>query len=257
MNASADQIHTALQKVADLRRARASDSVLTRASLDLRRFQADRFRATYADLLQSERYSAAAKFFLGELYGEKDYSQRDRQFDRIAGTIARIFPKPVISTAAALAEVHALTEGLDDRMARQWMLPSPLKQLESDHARYVRCWHEVGDQAARARQLDVVSELGHSLNRLTRMPGLRTMLRMMRRPAAAAGLESLQLFLEAGFDAFSHMRGADEFLMIIREREVSWMAALFGVDRVGCEIKLAALMEPPQNSSAADRDSAG
>ena len=72
----------------------------------------------------------------------------------------------------------------------------------------------VADNDSRQRQLAVVLELGHALNRLTRMPGLRTMLKMMRRPAGVAGLESLQKFLEAGFDAFADMRGADEFLTL-------------------------------------------
>lgn len=65
----------------------------------------------------------------------------------------------------------------------------------------------MGDAGARQRQLDVVLHLGHELNHLTRTLGLRMLLKMMRRPAAAAGLSSLQHFLEAGFDAFADMRG--------------------------------------------------
>jgi hypothetical protein len=249
MDASAHQIHTALQAVADLRRERAADPRLARASAEVKRFQARRFRATYADLLEAPRYKTAAQFFLDELYSERDYARRDEEFGRIAGTIARIFPQAVVNTAASLADVHALTERLDDQMARHWQLQRTENEsaegesTESECARYVRSWRAVADAAARHHQLEVVIQLGQSLNRLTRMPGLRMMLKMMRRPAAASGLESLQKFLESGFDAFADMRGADEFLRVIRSRETAWIESLFEGDAVACETQLAALMK--------------
>ena len=80
--------------------------------------------------------------------------------------------------------------------------------------------------------------LGQSLDSLTRKAGLRTLLKMMRGPAAAAGLGSLQKFLEVGFDAFQTMRGADEFLKLITLRETDWIQRLFEEDAVACETKL-------------------
>ena len=242
MYASAQQIQTALQAVADLRQQRAADAPLAHASAAIKRFQARRFQATYADLLGSARYKNAARFFLYELYSDKDYADRDQQFARIASTIAKLFPQAVINTAGALAEVHALTEKLDDVMARHWLVDTAATPSSTEAARYIRCWRFVADDAARQRQLAVVLELGHALNRLTRMPGLRTMLKMMRRPAGAAGLESLQKFLETGFDAFADMRGADEFLALIRERETQWIRLLFEDDPAACEIHLIHLL---------------
>jgi hypothetical protein len=243
MDASAHQIQSALQAVADLRQQRAADAALAHASAAIKRFQARRFQATYADLLGSARYKSAARFFLQELYSDKDYADRDQQFARIASTIAKLFPQAVVNTAGALAEVHALTEKLDDLMARHWLVDTQETPSSTDAARYIRCWRFVADDAARQRQLAVVLELGHALNRLTRMPGLRTMLKMMRRPAGAAGLESLQKFLETGFDAFADMRGADEFLTLIRERETKWIRLLFEDDPAACETHLNHLLQ--------------
>jgi hypothetical protein len=242
MDASAQQIQLALQAVADLRQQRGADASLARASAAIKHFQARRFQATYADLLGSARYKSAARFFLYELYSDKDYADRDQQFARIASTIARLFPQAVVNTAGALAEVHALTEKLDDLMARHWLADTEETPSSTEAARYIRCWRFVADDAARQRQLDVVLELGHALNLLTRMPGLRTMLKMMRRPAGAAGLESLQKFLEAGFDAFADMRGAEEFLALIRERETKWIKLLFEDDPATCEMHLTHLL---------------
>ncbi|MFC5521700.1 FFLEELY motif protein [Polaromonas jejuensis] len=242
MDASAHDIHQALQTVAQLRLQHAAYPGLAQASADVKRFQARRFKATYANLLHSPRYKTATAFFLNELYSDKDYADRDQQFARIAGTIARLFPQAVVNTAAALAEVHALTEQLDDLMARQWLADKSGHPAGSECALYIRCWRGVGDAAARQRQLEVVLRLGHALNRLTRMPGLRTLLRMMRRPAATAGLTSLQHFLESGFDAFADMRGADEFLEVIDRRESAWIRTLFEEDAVTCETHLTHLL---------------
>ncbi|MDP2819048.1 MAG: hypothetical protein Q8O29_12400 [Polaromonas sp.] len=238
MEPAASRIREAMQAVSQLRLGRAGQPLLEQARLEIRRFQAQRFKATYADLLHNLRYCGAAGFFLHELYGEQDYAQRDQQFARIASTIARLFPQAVVETAAALAEVHALTEQLDDMMARQW-LAAPTR---SAHVRYIQCWRVVADRPARLRQLEVVLHLGRELDRLTRMRGLRGLLKMMRRPAAAAGLSSLQDFLEAGFDAFADMKGASEFLTLIEKRESDWIATLFDEDAVACETKLLELL---------------
>lgn len=242
MDASAQQIHDALQTVARLRQEHAANPPLARAGAEIKRFQARRFQASYADLLHSPRYKTAATFFLHELYSDKDYAERDQQFARIASTIAKLFPQAVVNTAAALAEVHALTESLDDLMARQWLESALAHPAMDATARYIQCWRRVADAAARHRQMDVVLVLGQELNRLTRKPGLRTLLRMMRAPAAAAGLSSLQGFLETGFDAFANMRGADEFLKLIELRETEWIRSLFEDAPVTCETKMLHLL---------------
>ena len=247
MNASAEKIHHALEAVARFREMRKGNVPLSSANAAIKRFQAQRFQATYPDLLQSHRYQTAARFFLLELYGDKDYSERDQQFARIANTIAKLFPQSVVNTAAAMAEVHALTEQLDDAMARAYLAlltandGNVSKDNQIDPAHYIACWRQVPDQAARHRQLDVVLALGRSLDNLTGKPGLRTLLRMMRGPASTAGLGSLQKFLESGFDAFQTMRGADEFLKLITLRETDWIARLFDADSVACETELTAL----------------
>ena len=78
------------------------------------------------------------------------------------------------------------------------------------------------------------------------MPGLRTMLRMMRGPASAAGLADLQRFLEEGFDTFAAMsrqRGAvEQFLRTLQERERQLFTLLDDADLVACETALARIL---------------
>jgi hypothetical protein len=203
--------------------------------------QSQRFRGSYADLLATPRFAPATQFFLQELYGSADYQARDAQFARIAGTLQTLFPQAVVDTAVALAQLHALTEQLDHAMALAW------PQAEGDAVqRYVAAWRSVGQAEARRAQLDQVMRMGRDLAELTRKPGLRTLLRMMRGPAQAAGMEALQRFLEAGFDTFgalSRSRGAlQEFLGTIEARESALMQALFEEPPVACETRLRAIL---------------
>ena len=241
---AARQIRDAVAQVASLREAVRSDPGLLDALAQVKRTQARRFGATYADLPAGPSANAA-RFFLEELYSDKDYAERDAQFARIAGAIERFFPAQVVQTAVTLARLHALTEDLDQSMARAWLGTSGTRAQ-----RYVAAWRAVGRRTERERQLSVVLGIGDEMTQLTRKPGLRTLLRMMRAPATAAGLDSLQRFLEQGFDTFAAMArtagGAQQFLATIAARETAWIAALFDADLVACETKLGqALGEAP------------
>jgi hypothetical protein len=234
---TAQIIREAVAQVERLRQESLDVPDIGRAVSQVKRFQARRFAGTYADLLASGPYGAAARFFLEELYSDRDYAERDAQFARIASAVEKLFPRDVAETAAGLARLHALTESLDHGMARAIRLAD-----ESDVAGYVQAWKSVGRREDRQRQLETVISIGAELSRLTRTPGLRLMLKMMRAPAAAAGMGSLQRFLEAGFDTFGAVAknrgGAEGFLATIREREQQLMQLLFDTDPVACETEL-------------------
>ena len=204
-----------------LRQGRASDAAHAGRVTAIKAYQARRFERTYADLLASARYQAAARFFLEELYGPHEFGARDAQFARIVPPLVRLFPGEIVGTVATLARLHALSESLDDEMARQ------LDQAAVDAVAYIRSWQRTGRADARQQQIELTLEIGKALERYTRNPVLKGTLRMMRRPAQAAGLGALQRFLEAGFETFGAMRGADEFLRTVRERETALCGALF------------------------------
>lgn len=239
-------IRDAVMRVTLLRQTAADHPGLARAISDIKHFQARRFAGTYFDLLQSERFKPAALFFLEELYSEKDYSDRDSQFARIAGTLERLFPQQVVQTAVSLAQLHRLTEELDLAMAQHWMSNAEAPEV----SRYAAAWRAVDRRPDRDRQLATVLEVGHELDRLTRAPGLRMMLKMMRGPANLAGLGSLQKFLESGFDTFAAMGrkgdGALYFLETVREREAGLINRLFDDSVVACETELSQILGQPR-----------
>jgi hypothetical protein len=210
-----------LRVVNEERAARAGDATLAARVEAVKRYQQRRFEHTYADLLAHPRYAGAARFFLDELYGPADFTQRDAQFARIVPALVRLFPADVVDTVSTLADLHALSERFDSAMGRRVASPS------IDAAVYARAWLECGDDPGRERQIGLLLHVGEDLDRLTRNTLLRHSLRLMRTPARAAGMGALQTFLESGFDTFRAMRGAESFLALIGERERALARALF------------------------------
>ncbi len=236
-------IQTAVEKVAQLRQVAAGTPGLAQAVSTIKAFQAKRFTGTYFDLLHTPQYQPATQFFLEELYSENDYAQRDAQFSRIAGTLERMFPQQVVQTAVSLAQLHSLTEDLDLAMAQHWLnstinATNNASKTADDTDRYITAWHQVGRRADRDAQLSGALAVGQELVTLTRTPGLRMALRMMRKPASLAGLAALQHFLESGFDTFAAMgpkkpskngqpEGPAYFLETVKKREAALIDQLF------------------------------
>jgi len=199
---------------------REGDAELRTKVLALKRYQQRRLEWTYRDLLASSRYQEAARFFLVDLYGPVDFSQRDREFARIVPKIEALFPDQVLATVELLARLHALSEELDSAMAQE------LEALPIGPKAYVLAWGRVGRAQDRERQLAWVIELGAALERLTRHGWLVKTLKWMRGPARAVSLWELQSFLERGLGSFRSMDGARDFLALIERRETELMTGL-------------------------------
>jgi hypothetical protein len=221
------EANAAIQKdlaaVSAERQLRANDAAWAARVEAVKRYQQRRFELTYADLLIHPRYAGASNFFLNELYGPSDFTQRDAQFARIVPALVRLFPAEVVGTVRALAALHALSEQLDSRMGRL------VSEGPVDAARYAKAWQACGDAPGRERQIALLEQVGHALDALTGNALLRHSLRAMRGPARATGLAALHTFLESGFETFRGMRGADEFLALIGGRERALAATLFSV----------------------------
>lgn len=203
------------------RERRAASPDLMAGVQAVKAYQHKRFEETYADLLRSGRYGAAARFFLDELYGPTDFARRDQQFARVVPALVRLFRKEILETVEALASLHALSEALDSEMGAHFA-----SDAAPEHA-YRHAWRRTGRADDREQQIRLMLLVGEKLDTLTRRPMLRASLNMMRVPARAAGLVELQQTLEGGFEAFRSMRGAAEFLATIGQRERAICLQLF------------------------------
>ncbi len=218
------ELAACIAEARQLRAARADDP---RAEdyPHLKEYQAARLAHSYADLLASERYRPAAEFFLSDLYGPKDFRTRDEELARVVPVMVRVLPARALQTLLDAVKMDTLSESLDSAMVLALRKTGKSKSI--DWPAYVAAYRACGRRRDRELQITLIEHIGKTLDRLTRMPLIRVSLRLMSGPAHLAGLGALHDFLQDGFDAFSHMKGADEFLEIVIERETALMREMF------------------------------
>src|SRR5436190_6762350 len=95
-----------------LRALRGPGAVVPERLQELKAFQSARLTASYADVASQPRYRAATAFFLGDLYGPKDFSRRDASMLRILPAMTRMLPAGAVQTAAFAVELEAISEEL-------------------------------------------------------------------------------------------------------------------------------------------------
>lgn len=197
----------------------------------LKEWQAARLAGTYADLLASERYRPAAAFFLSDLYGPKDFRTRDEELARVVPVMVRMLPARALATLLEAVKMDTLSESLDTDMVQA--LRRAGRAAVIDWPAYAAAYRRCGRKKDRELQIALVDRIGKTLDRLTHMPLISISLKLMHGPAHLAGLGALHDFLQGGFEAFSFMKGADEFLAIVTERETALMNELFAASKAG------------------------
>ncbi len=210
-----------LQRLEKLRGTEHRDPAFTLEVGRVKRWQHQRLVKTYADLSADARYAQATAFFLDELYGEKESAIRDRDLIRMYPTIKRLLPKFALDTVTSALELDVLAEEFDHALAKR------LSGKTITTENYCDAFRAAGRKPDRLRQVALLKEVGAGLDLVVKKPLLYGTLKMLRRPSKMAGLEEMQRFLEAGFSAFRHMKGASYFLTTIAERETVLIEAIF------------------------------
>ncbi len=189
-------------------------------------WQARRLAATYEDFSSSARYHQAAKFFLNDLYGPADFTQRDADLEKVFPVMSRMLPANALDALCCALELHALTQELDARMLK--LLTGKLAMTDAlTPALWARAYRMCGQEPQRRRQIELVVAAGRQLDEVVKHPMIYTLVRLVRGPARAAGFGALQDFVERGFRAFRSMQGAAAFIDAVGKRETAIMRELF------------------------------
>ena len=214
-----------LAEARDLRLAAAADPVRGQRRDRLRAWQAARLAKTHADLLASPKFNIAATFFLSDLYGPKDFSERDTEMEKVLPIMTTMLPVSGLRTLLLAVEVDALSERFDAEMVA--VLGKRLDQDGLALDDYAAAYRQVGDRDGRELQIRLIGETGEALDALAHKAFAGAALKLMHGPAQLAGLGELHAFLERGFNAFRSLRRADEFLETIVQRERELTVSLF------------------------------
>lgn len=193
-------------------------------------WQAQRLERSFDAFLRDPARRPAARFFLTDVYGDRDFSRRDADIARVIPMMQRLLPAALLETLADGIALAALSHALDLRMAEALQALSP-RSRALDVALYGRAYRQVGLPRLRQRQIELIDEVGQGLADALRLPGVHALLRLSWLPARAAGLGVLQSFLERGCAAFAELGDVAGFLADIRRSETTAMQRLFAGDR--------------------------
>ena len=198
-----------------------STAAFVAALTELRIWQAARLARTYRDFRDDPRYAPALEFFLSDLYGPQEFTERDRDLRRAWIYLKKALPAALVDVLGQAIELEVLTLELDHAMVRA------LGAAAVSDATYAAAYRGVGGAASRTRQIDLIVGIGADLNRIVGRAWLGPLLQAAHVPAHAAGFGILQDFLERGYAAFRQMHGAAGLLHAISERETQFMRTMF------------------------------
>lgn len=219
-----------LERARELRHEVISAVDLAPQQVTLARWQSERLAATYADLAAQRRYLMAIEFFLSDLYGTRDFAQRDADLVRIYPIMTRVLSENAMESIASAVELHALTQELDSevlQILRADNIDIGKHPEALDQELYARAYRKCDNYRQRVRQIELIEETGQLLDEVVQHPFIFISARLVRAPAHAAGLGELQGFIERGLHAFRKMRGATHFLQTILNRELFILEQIF------------------------------
>ena len=194
----------------------------------LQHWQCERLLVTHDDLAQQTRYQKAMAFFVDELYGPKDFSQRDADLVRVIPKLAKVLPDKAMNAMDDALSLNALSFDLDMAMAQYLQSYFPGEPINRDN--YALAYRNVGRMKDRAHQIDIISHLGDQLSDVIKIRGIGMLISLSRRPAKLAGLLALHEFLERGFNAFKALGDVQSFIQPVLVREKAIMQSLLSDD---------------------------
>ena len=184
----------------------------------LREWQSTRLAWTHHDLLENPRFRPATRFFLSDVYAPRDFSQRNFDIQKAYNAMRKAVPERAVHVLAETIELHQYTDELDAALADVlFNQPDGSKHITPE--RYAEAYRICDNYDDRVRQIDMIVKIGRSVDKIVRLPFIGLTLRLAHTPAILAGWNELQGFLERGYAAFKHMKGAEEFLNVIETRE--------------------------------------
>ena len=227
----AKRFRTLLEETSRLTRERVEGAGLGVGQEVLATWQCARLAATYADLSVQKRYRKAVDFFLTDLYGPFDFSQRDDDIKRVYPLMVNVLSADAIDSLAIGLELNSLSMALDaqllDTLVEECGFDAKHEPGALDYEMYAEAYRACDNYDERVRQIELIVEVGENLEHVTRKRLILAAVKVARKPAQVAGFGGLQSFIERGLAAFKAMGSANEFLATVYSREKRLLEAIY------------------------------
>jgi len=183
-------------------------------------WQCKRLLASHQQMYQQERFRPGVEFFINELYGPNDFSQRDKDIARVVPKMSKFLPEKALQSLASALHLNTLSFELDYDLAKQ------LVDTDINRDTYAKAYVSCDNLVKRQQQIDYILTLGNDLADVVKMKGIASLLFISRKPAKMAGVLALHEFLEKGFKSFRNLGNVEDFIVPIANKEHQIMQQL-------------------------------
>lgn len=189
----------------------------------LQQWQIKRLFATHQNALTTLGAEQAANFLFYEVYGGANLMAVAKDIQRAVNKAMAILPQAVMHAAAVTLEAAVLTQQLDEALC----INLPTNNAPLTVADYTAAYRTSCTPEQRQRQLALIAEASHLVDRYVRRRLLLSSFRIMRRPAYAARLTNLYDFLDHGFQALGSLPSVSPLVVALTHEENSISQRLF------------------------------
>ncbi|MCG8437913.1 MAG: hypothetical protein MI751_07500 [Pseudomonadales bacterium] len=190
----------------------------------LQEWQGERLKHTHAHLLDDPVTAEGIQFLLDDVYGGRELLPVAREIRRALPKAMKLLPEKVMATSAAALEAAILTQELDEAVTQTLgeALDQPLTEVT-----YLKGFRQDHHHNDRLRQVQLVAELGHRLDRYIRSRMLHATFRMVRKPVHAAGFSNLYDFMDRSFRVMKPVPSVGLLLEQLAAREEAIMQKVY------------------------------
>jgi hypothetical protein len=194
---------------------------------ELQDFQVKQLKRNFNDLYTSKEYGQICEFFAQDIYGPRDFEERNRSFEQISSYFRNALGERLFHGLIRLLDLYELSDALDDLMVvtlEKMGVKKNISQEQYDEA-YYRC----NNYDERIQQLDLVVECFHFTHSLCQYRFIGTILKTARMTSHLfiTSKESIVDMLERGYHALRPVKNIKLFTDIIYERELKRLNRIY------------------------------
>jgi len=181
---------------------------------DVQAWQKQRMQATHSKQFAEKQNVLMAEYFLNRLYGGPDFDALAEQIARLmkyAHKAEKLIPENAVKTGTSGVSLAILAVQLDEQVAMQLLEDyHPHEALNDEMMRLTYLKLDQGQ--SRLKQLDLLDQLGFSLDKYMRSFMVQTAFKMCKGAASKYNFDIMYEFMQDGFLAMKPLKSAEKFV---------------------------------------------
>ena len=181
---------------------------------DVQAWQKQRMQCTHLKAFAEKQNILMAEYFLNRLYGGPDFDALAQQIARLtkyAHKAEKLIPDNAIKTGTAGVSLAILAVQLDEQVAMQLLQDyHPYEPLTDEMMRLT--YLKLDQMQGRLKQLDLLDQLGKSLDKYMRSFVVYAAFKMCKGAANKYNFNVMYDFMQDGFLAMKPLKSAEKFV---------------------------------------------